>query len=437
MATPKTKVCSKRGRKPKESSTNDFCRVCNCSFKNYYGNFCENRVSTENLFSVSGRSGVLVKRPLALLLRDLSYVVEEGDGSSCVCAKCAAKIRRAADIKAFLDAGLRKHEHPSSPSVLDSPERFKRMCNTPTGNCAKSLRKTSPLKITKGLGKSARKGIIFGDTSQCNNDHEQTTKCESVCVSVTSNDLTTLASPMPMAIPSTSRSGTDQFDQKEASHFSETVPMVVQDNFQCLSAEDIEPEGKPKLKVLIPQNGKSSVRTPPDDTTAALIKNLCTKKWRSAANCLMKHTELKQEILTVLSKTVSKEVIAFCKSPSVLKKSSAEELSSFTNKNIVDEAKSICPFWFACVAGSCDAHKSEEKFNKAVNCLALVISVIAKYKNHLMSAYAKRISTILLHSGAKARDFTRLNHLGICTSHKQAIRDQHEMGKKHDIKVIR
>ena len=272
--------------------------------KNYYRNFCENRVSTENLFSVSGRSWVLVKRSLALLLCDLSYVVEEGGGSSHVCAKCATKIRWAADIKAFLDTGLRKHERPSSSvlcSPLDSPEQFKRMCNTPTGNCAKSLRKTSPLKITKGLRKSARKGIIFGDTLQCNYDQEQTTECESVCVSVTSNnDLTTLASPM--AIPSTSRYGTDQSDQKEASHFSE----IVHDNFQCLSAEDIKPEGKPKIKVLIPQNGKSSVRTPPDDTTAALIKNLCTKKWRLAANCLMKHTELKQEILTVLSKTVSK-----------------------------------------------------------------------------------------------------------------------------------
>ena len=271
----------------------------------------------------------------------------------------SSRRERAADIKAFLDTGLRKHEHPSSPSVscspLDSPERFKRMCNTPTGNCAKSLQKTSPLRITKGLGKSARKGIIFGDTSQCNNDHEQTTKCESVCVSVTSNnDLTTLASPMP--IPVLLDLAQINLIKRKASHFSGTVPMVVQDNFQCLSAEDIKPEGKPKIKVLIPQNGKSSVRTPPDDTTAALVENLCTKKWRSAANCLMKHTELKQEILTVLSKTVSKEVITFCKSLSVLKKSLAEELSSFTSKNIVD---------------------------------------------------------------------------------KQAIRDHHEMGKKHDIKVIR
>ena len=91
-------MSSKRVRKRKESSIHDFCRVCNCSFKNYYGNFCENRVSTENIFSLSGRIRVS-KRPLALLLQDLFYVVEEGVGSSRV---CAAKIRRTADLKSFL-----------------------------------------------------------------------------------------------------------------------------------------------------------------------------------------------------------------------------------------------------------------------------------------------------------------------------------------------
>ena len=427
MATPKKKASSKRGRKPKESSINDFCRVCDCSFKNYYGNFCQNRVSTENIFSLPGKTNVS-KRPLALLLRDLSYVVEEGVGSSRVCAKCALKIRRAADLKCFLDAGLKKHERASSSvpcSPLDSPDRFKRMCNTPTGNCAKSVRKTSPLRSNKeGFGKSPRKRILFAETSQGGSDQGQISMCESMCVS--DDDLTTLANPMP------STSCTDQSDKEKASYFSE----VVQDNFQHFSAEYFKPECKPKIKVVIPQNGKLSERTPPDDTTAALIKNLCTKKWRPAANCLMKHNELKQEILSVLSKTVSKEVAAFCKSESVLKKSSADELSCFRNKNVVDEAKSICPFLFACVAGSCDAHKSEEKFDKAVNSLALVIAVIAKYRNHLMSAFAKRISTILLHSGAKAQDFARLNHLGICTSHKQAIRDQREMGKTHDIKLV-
>ncbi len=46
------------------------------------------------------------------------YVIcrrEGGDGSSSVCAKCATKIRRAADMNAFLDVGLGKQESPPSP----------------------------------------------------------------------------------------------------------------------------------------------------------------------------------------------------------------------------------------------------------------------------------------------------------------------------------
>ena len=62
---------------------------------------------------------------------------------------------------------------------------------------------------------------------------------------------------------------------------------------------------------------------------------------------------------------------------------------------------------------------------------------MAKHRNHLTSAFAKRVSTILLHSGAKSQDFTRLNHLGLCTSHKQTIREQFEMGKNYDSKVLR
>ena len=53
-----------------------------------------------------------------------------------------------------------------------------------------------------------------------------------------------------------------------------------------------------------------------------------------------------------------------------------------------------------------------------------------------MSAFAKRISTVLVHTGAKADEFIRLNRLGICTSHKQVIRDQVEMGSQHDVKVL-
>ena len=53
-----------------------------------------------------------------------------------------------------------------------------------------------------------------------------------------------------------------------------------------------------------------------------------------------------------------------------------------------------------------------------------------------MSALAYRISVILLHSGAKSQDFTRLNRLGISMSHKSTIAKQKETAKKHDSLVL-
>ena len=40
-----------------------------------------------------------------------------------------------------------------------------------------------------------------------------------------------------------------------------------------------------------------------------------------------------------------------------------------------------------------------------------------------------------MHSGAKEADFTRLNRMGLCMSHKGTIVKQGEMGKHHDDKV--
>lgn len=76
--------------------------------------------------------------------------------------------------------------------------------------------------------------------------------------------------------------------------------------------------------------------------------------------------------------------------------------------------------------------KSEEKVNKASNVFALCTGAVAKFRNNRMSPLAHRVSTILLHSGAKSRDFLRLNRLGICMSHSETIRKQKEMGKSHD-----
>ena len=68
-------------------------------------------------------------------------------------------------------------------------------------------------------------------------------------------------------------------------------------------------------------------------------------------------------------------------------------------------------------------------FNARQLALFLATSVIARLRNPRMSAFAKRVSAVFVHSGAKANNFMRLNHLDICMSHDQVIRDEVEAGK--------
>ena len=47
--TPTKPVASRRGRKPKETSASDNCRMC-CCFKTQFGNFKSGWISSENMF---------------------------------------------------------------------------------------------------------------------------------------------------------------------------------------------------------------------------------------------------------------------------------------------------------------------------------------------------------------------------------------------------
>ena len=88
------------------------------------------------------------------------------------------------------------------------------------------------------------------------------------------------------------------------------------------------------------------------------------------------------------------------------------------------------------MTGAAKVYLPGAKFDDTVNSLALASSVIAHLQNPRMSALAKRVSTVLVRSGAKADDFMHLNPLGICMSHDQVIRDQVEAAKSHDSKVL-
>ena len=121
---------------------------------------------------------------------------------------------------------------------------------------------------------------------------------------------------------------------------------------------------------------------------------------------------------------------------SILKGTSPKELAAYSNRFVTQEVKVICPFWHASVVRACGVHKSEEKEMKASNAIALATSATSRTRNQRMSALASCISVILLLSGAKTQDFTRLNKLGVSMSHRQSIRLQTAMGHNFNGKVL-
>ena len=109
----------------------------------------------------------------------------------------------------------------------------------------------------------------------------------------------------------------------------------------------------------------------------------------------------------------------------------------FTNKALLNEASRKCPIYYSCILGTAGLiGKKKEMDWKTVNATAAATAVLARKRNSRMSAFAYRMSSILLHSGAKSADFTRLNRLGIRMSHQETVRKQKEMGESFDARVL-
>lgn len=378
--TPKKSL---KGRPLKEPSINDFCRVCRCNFKNYYGVFSR-RVSTENLFEVPKREGV-VKCRLADLACELGFnCVQAVNISKRVCAKCATKIRNAVELMRFLRTGFSAQE-PRETSLQCSPptvERFKQMSVSPhSTNSGKVTRTASPGKGTLETAEKpkVRRSIAYPAAGSATQARQE------IC------DLMSV----------------------------------------------VERTEKSKMKVVFPTGDDTfSFRSAPDVTTTNIIRNICNRNWKPVVNAIFSHEELREELLSSLSKNMAREMTEYIRSDSMLKYSSPSELAAFSNRKLVHEAKVFCPLWYACITGAANVHQSDEKLDGSINALALATSALARLRNSRMSAYAKRVSTVLVHSGAKAEDFKRLNRLGICTSHDQVIRAQVEVGTNHDSKVL-
>ena len=127
----------KRGRKPKAQDASDFCHVCKVNFK-LNGTY----LSCENLFNSTKASAgnlshsKIITGTLEVCLNSKHYL------SSCVCSKCALKIRNAAERVNFIreninipqenfittkESGHELDKKNEDPGVL----RFKRLAKSP------------------------------------------------------------------------------------------------------------------------------------------------------------------------------------------------------------------------------------------------------------------------------------------------------------------
>ena len=191
-----------------------------------------------------------------------------------------------------------------------------------------------------------------------------------------------------------------------------------------------------KSLILWP-SGRTDVRSPEERDDILLIKNIALKNWQAVANAVLKHENLKAEILKALWRALNVEFRQYCSFKSVLKGCSPEELIAFTNKLVIEEIVKNCPFWSSCIGGACSVVLSEtgDLQDSVKNSVAIATSVTARVRNKCMSAAAYRISSILFHSGVSTQDLVRLNRLGICMSPDMTLSLQRSLGKNFDAKV--
>ena len=110
-STPKKPA--KRGPKPKQIGTSDYCRTCGCFvYLNSSGQSFRSHKSTENLFLRVFVKVLITKRKLAHGLRDLGFTVSQTeDQSSRVCLHCSNQARSTRAGFFFIKASFQESAH--------------------------------------------------------------------------------------------------------------------------------------------------------------------------------------------------------------------------------------------------------------------------------------------------------------------------------------
>ena len=111
-----------------------------------------------------------------------------------------------------------------------------------------------------------------------------------------------------------------------------------------------------------------------DKQSQMLIKNICLKNWKAAANGFFVHKSLKEELPAALPRFVSSEFVKYSRSDSNLKVMKPDKLAGFSAKHLVEEIRIFCPRWNASVYGACGSRPT-------INAIVLCSSVAACSNN--------------------------------------------------------
>ena len=196
---------------------------------------------------------------------------------------------------------------------------------------------------------------------------------------------------------------------------------------------------KVKVVVLNP-NQATETKSNFSEESKLLILNISRKKWQTTANAVFKHPELKDKLLKHLQGVIEKEFSNYCKdsTKSILLGKSPKEVAEFRSRKLLKELQISCPYWSAAIMGASGMYNTADDANAVKsNVLALASAVVARARNHKMSALAYRMSTILFHGGAKSEYISRMNKLGVCMLPKSTVEFQHKMGENCQCKVLK
>ena len=147
-----------------------------------------------------------------------------------------------------------------------------------------------------------------------------------------------------------------------------------------------------------------------NEKDATIIRQIASKEHRYAVNAMWAHPELRRELLTKVRGEIENECQSLCsnKNPSLFRRSSPQDLISFSENKCETELKEKAPVFHKCLQAATICRETRKKMDsgqKQCNtslAITMVASVFLKRRCSQMCAQAYRFSVgVMWHRGAK------------------------------------